>query len=57
MKAGSHVEKQRAVVAELDPAVRTTHQSALLLQTLEKTQALLEEHLKILRRRFEQKKL
>jgi hypothetical protein len=49
--------KQRAIVARLSPQERSTGREAQMLQTVEKIQALLEEHLKMLKERFAQARL
>jgi hypothetical protein len=51
------IVKQRRLVADIPPPERPAAPAALLLETLEKTQALLEEHLKALQRRRESRKL
>ncbi len=49
--------RQRRLVADIPPPERAAAPASLLLETLEKTQALLEEHLVMLQRQRESKKL
>jgi hypothetical protein len=51
------LDRQRMIVAGLPSGNREIHRSALLLETLERTQELLEGHLRLLRERQEQTKL
>jgi hypothetical protein len=51
------VRRQRALVAELHLQEQAERREVLILQTLEKTQMLLEQHLRQLRERHEATKL
>ncbi|MGD9880980.1 MAG: hypothetical protein AB7I59_27200 [Geminicoccaceae bacterium] len=51
------LERQRILVAGLSLEERSAHPAAFLLETLEKTQNLLQEHLRLLRERLEHAKL
>ncbi len=50
-------ERQREIVQSLEPDHEDASREALVLETLEKTQSLLEGHLELLRERFERNKL
>ncbi|MBV8187506.1 MAG: hypothetical protein JOY64_27915 [Alphaproteobacteria bacterium] len=51
------IERQREIVASVPAEQREASPEALLLDTLEQTQALLETHLRALRARWEHRKL
>lgn len=51
------IDRQRRLVADIPFHESTATQATLLLETLEQTQALLEEHLRVLQRRLEERKL
>lgn len=51
------IARQRRLIADIPLPGRAIASDAMLLDTLEKTQALLEEHLMALQRRWESKKL
>jgi hypothetical protein len=53
----ARIRKQRDLVASLAAEQRDTSREALILETLQITQALLESHLQALRERWEQSKL
>jgi hypothetical protein len=53
----NRLERQRMVVAGLQPGKGADHPAARRLDTLKMTQELLERHLRLLRRRQEQTKL
>jgi hypothetical protein len=57
MDGRQRLERQRAVVAGLSLEERSAHCDTFILETLEKTQKLPEEHLRLLRQRLEQTKL
>jgi len=57
MDGRQRLERQRTVVAGLSLEERCAHRGTFILETLEKTQELLEEHLRLLRPQREQARL